>query len=83
MAKFVGTSLSHICFKPGKLVVARSVFRCRPTRSRPSAPLVVSEPGFLLEVAVIALDAPAHFGKSVDGMRFIASGKRCMFVSVP
>src|SRR5712672_4516129 len=30
--------------------------------TRPSASLVVAEPDFLLELLVIALDAPAHFG---------------------
>ena len=29
--------------------------------ARPSAPLVVPEPDFLLELLVIALDPPAHF----------------------
>ena len=29
--------------------------------ARPSAPLVVPEPDFLLELQVVALDPPAHF----------------------
>ncbi len=28
----------------------------------PSSPLVMSEPNFLLELLIVALDTPAHFG---------------------
>ena len=38
--------------------------------SWPSAALVVTEPDFLLEVLVIALDAPAHLGEIDQTLEF-------------
>ncbi len=51
----------HPVRRKGKSI-GRDAQRAVMMETGPSAPLVVPEPNFLLELLVIALDAPAHFG---------------------